>query len=508
MTILRQAQLPADGSSCEWHGAMDDRSRLVESLRTLAGPELDELLGLIESARPAAEEPPSDAGGDDAGAALVFSLHTLQAEADYRGALQSGFHRLRSGGRLVVAVPRGVPEPAEPTPAASPTLARCRRYSCKSLLSEVEEALEPGSYRVRLLWEHQGPPGGPGTEIILVLERVGRPPAPSQPAAPRSKLPDRDFGERRTRIEAARVQPTERVLILKLDHLGDFVMSLPALRKAREAFAHARLTLMVASWNAGLARERGLADEIIVFDAFPRNSSEEKVELEGRTALFRQAVPGSYDLAIDLRTDPDTRFYLDHVNATVRAGLGTRARFPFLDIFLPIDLSRHEPEMAREDIIDLGRFAAQRFCTRNRFRIHCAASDVTSRFGSVIWGPYEKLRPGRYFFEPFIEFDEPGEGMLLVDIAFDCERHLARAITSKSKLRLDFFVDKPDTLFEFRVEEPENAAPAGFSFYGGRLVREGGDSVLHQAEYQMLLIELITLRMQHQGLLTQVGAAE
>jgi hypothetical protein len=269
----------------------------------------------------------------------------------------------------------------------------------------------------------------------------------------------------------------------------------------------------VGSWNEGLARDSGIADEVIVFDAFPRNSSEERVDLESKGSSFAQAVRGSFDLAIDLRTDPDTRFYLRYVTASVLAGLGTRAQFPYLDIFLPIDSTRHEPETAREDIMLPHHFNAQPFCKRNHFRIHCAATDVSSRLGAVIWGPYWKLRPGSYFFEPYIELDSdiepdsPADGMLLIDIGLNGEQSIAKAITDASDLRLDFRVDEPDTLFEFRVWAPGDNKGAGFSFYGGRLVRQGAESVLHQSEYLSLLVELIRMRVAQQGLFREAQEA-
>jgi hypothetical protein len=44
---------------------------------------------------------------------------------------------------------------------------------------------------------------------------------------------------------------------------------------------------------------------------------------------------GSYDLAIDLRYDRDTRPILRSIDATIRSGYGNSALFPFLDVILP-----------------------------------------------------------------------------------------------------------------------------------------------------------------------------
>lgn len=430
----------------------------------------------------------------------VVAPHILQQQADFRGSIQAWFALVRPGGYLVITVP-GPRSEATVHQRAKPL----RAYTLEMLIDHIEQSLEPADFTLRQLSEVGGP-HFEEQEFLVAIEKAAsillRKSNADELDLPALKpLLDRDFQSRRTRIEKASTRPLDRVLVLKLDHLGDFIMGRSALELARTRFADSHLTLVVGSWNEELARAADVADEIITFDAFPRNSSLEKVDLAGRAAAFASTVSGRYDLAIDLRTDPDTRFYLENVDAALRAGLGTRAQFPFLDIFLPIDLSRHEPETAREDIIGSSAFPCQPFCTRGRFRIHCDAGDVSSRLGAVVWGPYIKLRPGHYFFEPYIDFSEPQNGILLVDIAFDCERRSARAITAQSDLRIDFHVEVPGTLFEFRIFEPESGPALGFDFFGGRLVRQGADSVLHQSEYLSLLVELVTMRMRNHGLL-------
>ena len=82
---------------------------------------------------------------------LVFAGRRLQEIADYRAAIQGWFKALRVGGRLFIVVPhaflyeRLLAMPGRWNPAQR------RLYSPASLMSEVEEALEPNSYRVRWL---------------------------------------------------------------------------------------------------------------------------------------------------------------------------------------------------------------------------------------------------------------------------------------------------------------------------------------------------------------------
>src|SRR5215831_2532550 len=50
-----------------------------------------------------------------------------------------------------------------------------------------------------------------------------------------------------------------RLLVLKLDHYGDFLIGLPALKRLRQAFPADHITLVCGSWNIGLAKEVGVA---------------------------------------------------------------------------------------------------------------------------------------------------------------------------------------------------------------------------------------------------------
>src|SRR5258708_4678148 len=95
----------------------------------------------------------------------------------------------------------------------------------------------------------------------------------------------------------------KRILILKLDHRGDFLIGLPALQRLRAIFPDDHVILVCASWNRITARDLGVADEIRVYDYFPEVShgwSGEPVESIDR---FQECCKGHFDIAIDLRVD-------------------------------------------------------------------------------------------------------------------------------------------------------------------------------------------------------------
>jgi hypothetical protein len=450
----------------------------------------------------------------------VLAYHRLQDMIDYRAALQRWFGAVRIGGRLVVVVPHAFLYERRVTLPARLDPAQRRLYTPRVLLDEVEEALAPNSYRVRFLSDRDdgydyaradnGEPDGL-SDIVVVLEKLA-PPAwqlDMVPAA-RADRPDYTFEPSRTRVEVTARRPRSRILVLKLDHLGDFIMGIGPLQKMRADFAGSEITLVVGSWNLQMARELGVADHVVPFDAFPRNSSEEEVDVPGKTEIFKAAVPDEYDLAIDLRTDHDTRFLLRHVKAAVRAGIGLRAQFPFLDIFLPLDFNRNEPETAREYQINHHAFASQGNVLRGEYRMAASAEEIGHN-SAVVWGPYHSLRPGRYFFEPYIEFgSDIGDGLLMIDIGLNAVRVTSRMVPGgdpDQKHRLSFEVGPEGGVFEFRVWPVQGMPGVDFSFYGGRLVREGAASVLHQSEYLCLLIELVAMRLDRIGLLVDEAAA-
>src|SRR6266481_5594051 len=121
-----------------------------------------------------------------------------------------------------------------------------------------------------------------------------------------------------------------RLLVLKLDHYGDFLIGLPALQRLREAFPADHITLVCGSWNVALARRLGIADEVRGYDFFPENGAFWNGQAFEGLPRFREVCRGEYDLALDLRVDEDTRFLLEHVEAATRCGIGLRARYLLL----------------------------------------------------------------------------------------------------------------------------------------------------------------------------------
>lgn len=457
---------------------------------------------------------------------VAISYRNLEDIPDYRSALQTWFSHLPVGGHLIIIVPHaflyerqlGLPSPWRPR--------QRRLYTPAALLTEVEEALVPNSYRVRWLgdldngYDYQSDPESEpsgGSDIALVLERIVSPDwslsrsvAPGTSTADRITLAHADFAfePERTRVETDAKPVIRRILILKLDHLGDLIMGLPALKRLRHYFADAHIDLVVGSWNVAMARDLELADRVLAFDAFPRNSSEEEPNVSATLGFFRSQITNEYDLAIDLRTDTDTRQLLHAAKARLKAGVGTRAQFPFLDIALPLDSTRNEAERVRDDRLSPHSFFIQDAGRRTHFALYSDKKTVERAY-AIIWGPYLELDPGDYIFDFYIDLEERrGDGLLRLDIALEHGKTVSEMIVSgPTNFHLPFRIDKPKTPFEARIATVEGHPSINFGFHGGRLIKKGPGNVLHQSEYTCLLAELIKLRVQDLGVAHDVSAA-
>jgi ADP-heptose:LPS heptosyltransferase/GT2 family glycosyltransferase len=125
-----------------------------------------------------------------------------------------------------------------------------------------------------------------------------------------------------------------RILIVKLDHIGDCVTALPAVRRLKQHFPTAKLVVLTGRASKAVWALEPAIDELIEFDFFNARSSSGVVErteddwrdLRQRLALHR------FDLAIDLRKHWETRTVLRHAGARYLAGFDMKGRFPWLDV--------------------------------------------------------------------------------------------------------------------------------------------------------------------------------
>ena len=112
--------------------------------------------------------------------------------------------------------------------------------------------------------------------------------------------------------------PLRRILVVKADHVGDLILALDAMLMLRRAFPQAHMTLACAVWNVATAQSLGLFDEIHPIRFFNPRSDQPRPAFD--PAMLDGLGHKRFDLAIDLRIDPDTRVILDHVDARWTCG--------------------------------------------------------------------------------------------------------------------------------------------------------------------------------------------
>jgi len=130
-----------------------------------------------------------------------------------------------------------------------------------------------------------------------------------------------------------------RILVQKLDHVGDFITGLPAIQRLKQRFPQAEIHVLASSASAALARLEPAISSVIAFDFFHSVSQQGQLKIAEAewAALAARLKPYRFDLAVDLRKHPDTRDVLMRSGAKLTAGFSRRDAFPWLDIAVEWD---------------------------------------------------------------------------------------------------------------------------------------------------------------------------
>jgi ADP-heptose:LPS heptosyltransferase len=127
------------------------------------------------------------------------------------------------------------------------------------------------------------------------------------------------------------------ILVLRLDRIGDVLMSLPALHDLRRAFPRARIRLAVGRWSEEAARLAPV-DDVLVWSAPWAGRRGEGAE--GAASLARKAralADAPPDAAIDLQGDVRANLLLRLTSARVRVGYANTGGASYLTHVVPLD---------------------------------------------------------------------------------------------------------------------------------------------------------------------------
>jgi ADP-heptose:LPS heptosyltransferase len=141
------------------------------------------------------------------------------------------------------------------------------------------------------------------------------------------------------RVDGPPIAPAEvrEILVLRLDRIGDVLMSLPALADLRAAYPAARVRLAVGQWSEEIAR-RAPVDEVLVWSAPWVGRAQEGAETT--LALWRKARAlraESLDLAFDLQGDVRAAWLMALSGARERVGYANTGGARLLTRVVPLD---------------------------------------------------------------------------------------------------------------------------------------------------------------------------
>jgi ADP-heptose:LPS heptosyltransferase len=138
-----------------------------------------------------------------------------------------------------------------------------------------------------------------------------------------------------------------RILLLRLERIGDLLMTLPALADVRGAAPHADVDLVVGSWNAALAQSISGISRVHVVDApwLTRENAGATVTSLLKTAGRWRA--RRYDLAVNLEPDVRSNLLIAISGARWTAGYSSGGGGSLLDQAVEYDPTEHTAENAR-----------------------------------------------------------------------------------------------------------------------------------------------------------------
>jgi ADP-heptose:LPS heptosyltransferase/GT2 family glycosyltransferase len=174
-----------------------------------------------------------------------------------------------------------------------------------------------------------------------------------------------------------------RILVVKVDHIGDFVIAFPAIQRLRALFPAAEITVLAARASLALAQLEPAIDRMIEFNFYHARSEKGRLASSRRelAALGDRLRPERFDLAIDLRRQPDTRPILQASGARWLAGFDRGYAYPWLDIAVEFegDIARNwKREHASDSLLALvDAVAAQ--CVTDRTVVRDPAGRVEGR---------------------------------------------------------------------------------------------------------------------------------
>jgi lipopolysaccharide heptosyltransferase II len=144
-----------------------------------------------------------------------------------------------------------------------------------------------------------------------------------------------------------------RVLLLRLERIGDLLMALDAIADVRQAWPDAAVDLAVGSWNADLARMIPGVTRVHTADLPWLSRGEQPTSWPALLASAGAWRRSAYDVVINFEPDIRTNFLAWRTAARTRAGYWTGGGGAFLTSRLAYDPRQHVAWNARRLVADV-----------------------------------------------------------------------------------------------------------------------------------------------------------
>jgi len=149
------------------------------------------------------------------------------------------------------------------------------------------------------------------------------------------------------RVGRRRPSAPRRIVCLRLERIGDLLMTLPAFADLKAAFPHASIDVVVGGWNRDIAGAIPGVDGVETLDAawLSRDGSG-----SGLPSLLRDAArwrSRRYDLAVNFEPDIRGNLVMAAIGAGWTAGFTSGGGGPLLDTALEYDTAIHTTDNLR-----------------------------------------------------------------------------------------------------------------------------------------------------------------
>ncbi|MEM4247193.1 MAG: glycosyltransferase family 9 protein [Candidatus Woesearchaeota archaeon] len=101
-----------------------------------------------------------------------------------------------------------------------------------------------------------------------------------------------------------RMPEPKKILCIRIDHIGDVLLTTPAFRALRKRFPNARIDVLIRSFSKGILKGNKNIDRIIEFDALWLGLYGRRATAEETRKKINELATERYDIVIDFHADP------------------------------------------------------------------------------------------------------------------------------------------------------------------------------------------------------------